>query len=117
MNGLNNPSAVAIDGEGRLYVNESFAWIRQLTSDGELLRTLEKCSVRSFAALPAPSHWIEASCEQSLFSIDTSKSALQLAGVKSGAALQGYVTSTAYGSDGLLYTLQGDMLVAYRVEH
>jgi outer membrane protein assembly factor BamB len=116
--GLMNPSAIALDQGGRIYLAQTYEWVQQLASDGTPLARLARCQARSFAVSPSESGWIEAGCDDSVFSIDVRDSSTQMARVAPGGRpILARIGGMTYGPDGTLYVLQGDTLVSYRVRH
>jgi len=116
--GLMNPSGVALDEGGRIYVAQTYEWVQQLAADGTPLARLTKCSANSFAASSSATGWIEGGCNDSVFSINTRESSVQMARVAPGGRpIQPRISGMTYGPDGTLYVLQGDTLVSYRVRH
>jgi hypothetical protein len=114
--GMNNPQVLFVDRDERLYLSEGFPRVQVLDGrSGSSLHTFDiACSPRSFASEGGDSPWLEVICQDGLWSLDTARRRVRRVRVEGEPP--GWRSVSAYERPGRLYMLDGESLVAYRVE-
>jgi hypothetical protein len=115
---LNNPRSVAVDPRGSIYTTETYDRIQKLNSDGKFNYLYELyCTPRYFSENPLSEMWLEASCSTGLVSINTRDNYTQLVQFVGGDIRPQSPRGLTYGADDLLYVMEGDRILAYKVVH
>jgi hypothetical protein len=115
-NGFDNGAGLAIGPDGTIYEAEiSFRRVQQLDAQGRYVRSYQlKCSPW-FVVVNG--QWLDVSCpEGGLYSINTASGSVQSVDVDTGNFPR-TPTGMTYGPDGILYVMDGNTLLAYKVQH
>lgn len=114
--GFNNVTGIAVGPGGVIYAAESSAnRVQALSPGGRFLRSYDLgCSPQQVVSR---GRWIDVSCTTRLVSIDTRGGAVQQSEVGANDPPLSMPSGLAYGPNGILYVVDGDAVVSYRVEH
>ncbi|MGH2441905.1 MAG: hypothetical protein ACRDFX_01930 [Chloroflexota bacterium] len=114
---FNNVAGIAIGPGGTIFAAEMSAnRIQELTRSGAFVRSWNLACVPQQITRSDPP-WLEVSCGSGLVSLNTRTGALQQSRVDATQPPLVAPTGIAYGSDHLLYVVDGNTVVAYRVTH
>jgi hypothetical protein len=115
--GFDNVTGITLDGRhGMVYAAETSAQrVQQLDSKGRAVRQWKLACHPQYMALDGD--WLDTSCDSGLVSINVQTDHLQTVHQGSGDPALSAPSGVVYGSDGLLYVVDGSALVAYKVQH
>lgn len=114
--GFNNPTGVAVDDTGMVYVSDSgFNRLQQLDPNGNYVRSFDlKCKPWHIAL---NGDWLDVTCDRGMVSVNKTSGALQLVRVDGGESRLVAPRGLTYAPDGTLYVVDGNALIQYRVQH
>jgi hypothetical protein len=115
--GLNNPSDVAVDEEGRIYLTEGYPWVQQVASDGSFIRTYEVRSSPLYFAQPPDREWLDVGCIEGLVSLHKESGKVQLSRVGASDPPLDTARAITYGEANQLYVLFGEFVIQYLAQH
>ena len=115
-NGFDNGAGLAVAPDGMIYEAEiSFRRVQQLDPQGKYVRSFNLKCAPWFVV--ASGEWLDVSCpEGGLYSINTRTATIQSVDVDTGNYPRS-PTGMTYGPDGTLYLMDGNTLIAYKVQH
>jgi outer membrane protein assembly factor BamB len=114
--GFNNVVGVVVEPDGTIYAAESSAGrVQRLDAEGQFVRDYDLPCQPMY--LLSAGDWLEVSCGPSIFSINKATGVVQRSQTSPGTPRLQNPLGMTYGPDGLLYVVDRDALVAYRVEH
>ncbi len=114
--GFDNGAGIAITGDGTIYEAEiSFRRVNQLNAQGEFVRTFQMTCSPWYVL--ENGNWLDVSCQEGgLFSINKQSGNIQNIDIDTGN-FPDAPTGMTYAPDGTLYVMDGNNLIAYKVQH
>ncbi|HET6313428.1 MAG TPA: SMP-30/gluconolactonase/LRE family protein [Chloroflexia bacterium] len=114
--GFNNVVGVVVEPDGTIYAAESSAnRVQRLDAEGKFVRDYDLPCQPMY--LVSAGDWLEVSCGQSIFSINKATGVVQRSQTAPDTPRLQNPLGMTYGPDGILYIVDRDAVVAYRVEH
>jgi hypothetical protein len=114
--GLNNVVGVVVEPDGTIYAAESSAQrVQRIGADGKFVRDYDLPCQPMYVV--SSGDWLEVSCGSGIFSINKLSGKVQRTQTSPGTARLQNPLGMAYSPDGLLFVVDRDALVEYRVQH